>query len=506
MPQNVQLYDLLISCPGDITREISLIEDAVKEFNELYADVLGITIRTRHWSQSSYTQSGGKPQALLNNQFVNKCDAAVAIFWTRFGSPTDEYQSGTEEEIELMLQSKRQVFMYFSDKPIPPSSMNSDERKKVEAFREKYKDRGIFCTYSSDDEFKKLFFAHLSMYFLSEKRIADTTEKYVPSLKLMGINSQNKLSDAVSIYPFVPDTALSFEVFLNNIRTMFKEISELNVGTRSAIGNALLAGFNTPVEISTNNREYISTVASQLHIELPDDFFDLGNLCKDGLTSSLFIGSNLKGSPSEIKKYEMINKLRDTISDALKWAPVEKAFSDKLCTRLAVQNCGKAIDENIEITFELPQTALMSLDDFPKFSNEEMGYLLNDCDMEEFFGICSTSDYAVYSDSQRNHLNTYTPRPVGLPGYSPDYSESFTAELNDVFCYSIYPVGNRFIIKLKVDYLKHNTTVAFPTILLLKETFDEIPYKITSQNTPEVVKGCLKVVLPNEQSDSKNSK
>lgn len=257
MPQNVQLYDLLISCPGDITREISLIEDAVKEFNELYADVLGITIRTRHWSQSSYTQSGGKPQALLNNQFVNKCDAAVAIFWTRFGSPTDEYQSGTEEEIELMLQSKRQVFMYFSDKPIPPSSMNSDERKKVEAFREKYKDRGIFCTYSSDDEFKKLFFAHLSMYFLSEKRIADTTEKYVPSLKLMGINSQNKLSDAVSIYPFVPDTALSFEVFLNNIRTMFKEISELNVGTRSAIGNALLAGFNTPVEISTNNREYI---------------------------------------------------------------------------------------------------------------------------------------------------------------------------------------------------------------------------------------------------------
>ena len=40
---------------------------------------------------------GGKPQALLNEQFVNKCDAAVAIFWTRFGSPTDEYGSGTEE-------------------------------------------------------------------------------------------------------------------------------------------------------------------------------------------------------------------------------------------------------------------------------------------------------------------------------------------------------------------------------------------------------------------------
>ena len=104
MAQNVTLYNLLISCPGDIKEEVALIESAVEEFNELYAEPLGITIKTRHWSKSSYAQSGGKPQALLNEQFVNKCDAAVAIFWTRFGSPTDEYGSGTEEEIEMFYQ------------------------------------------------------------------------------------------------------------------------------------------------------------------------------------------------------------------------------------------------------------------------------------------------------------------------------------------------------------------------------------------------------------------
>lgn len=111
MAQSVTLYNLLISCPGDVRDEVTLIEAAVDEFNELYADPLGITIKTRHWSKSSYAQSGGKPQALLNEQFVNKCDAAVAIFWTKFGSPTDEYGSGTEEEIEIMLQSGKQVFM-----------------------------------------------------------------------------------------------------------------------------------------------------------------------------------------------------------------------------------------------------------------------------------------------------------------------------------------------------------------------------------------------------------
>lgn len=33
MPRNVVQYDLLISCPGDITSEISVIEDAVLQFN-----------------------------------------------------------------------------------------------------------------------------------------------------------------------------------------------------------------------------------------------------------------------------------------------------------------------------------------------------------------------------------------------------------------------------------------------------------------------------------------
>ena len=48
MAQSVTLYNLLISCPGDVRDEVTLIETAVDEFNELYTDPLGITIKTRH--------------------------------------------------------------------------------------------------------------------------------------------------------------------------------------------------------------------------------------------------------------------------------------------------------------------------------------------------------------------------------------------------------------------------------------------------------------------------
>lgn len=493
MAQNVTLYNLLISCPGDVKTEVALIETAVDEFNELYADPLGITIKTRHWSKSSYAQSGGKPQALLNEQFVNKCDAAVAIFWTKFGSPTDEYGSGTEEEIEIMLQSNKQVFMFFCDKPISPSQMNEDGYKKVQAFREKYKDRGIYFTYSSDEEFKKLFFAQLSMHFLSDKKVKEATVNNVSDLKLMGIDENGKLSEEASIYPFRLNTQTSMHQFLDTIRLMYQEIAGMNVGKRTDVNNAFFAGFTSPVDIDDKERKFITEVAEQLELGLPDDFFDLGNLGKDSISISMYGGPKLKGNSEEITKYRKIKKLHETISNALDWAPVEKAFSDKHCLRLAVQNCGKAIDEDVEITFEIPQKALLNLAEFPHFTNDEMGYLLNDCDMSILFGIDGTAEYIEYSESERNRTANYTPRPYGLPGYVPNYSDDFIDELNNVFCYSIYPNGDNYIVKLKVDYIKHNTTVAFPSILFIKDEVLEMPYKITSKNNPNVVAGVLKI-------------
>lgn len=370
-----------------------MIETAVDEFNELYAEPLGITIKTRHWSKSSYAQSGGKPQALLNEQFVNKCDAAVAIFWTRFGSPTDEYDSGTEEEIEIMLRSGKQVFMYFSDKPIPPSQMNEEGYEKVQAFRDKYKDRGIYFTYSSDEEFKKLFFAHLSMYFLSEKKIEETIGANRSELKLLGIAESGQLSGEASVCPFVLNSETTMQEYIDSIKAKYQEIAGMNVGNRTPVANTLFAGLTIPVDIDEKEREFLTSVAEQLECELPDCFFELGNLRKDSFTSNPFSGPGLKGSPEE----------------------------------------------------------------------------------------------------ERDRRKYYSARPYGLPGYVPDYSDDFVKELNDVFCYAIYLSENKYIVKLKVDYIKHNRTVSFPTVLLVKKKIDEIRYKITSKNNPDIIEGTLNV-------------
>lgn len=201
----------------------------------------------------------------------------------------------------------------------------------------------------------------------------------------------------------------------------------------------------------------------------------------------------LSGSPEEREKYRKIKKLRETISKALEWAPIEKVFSGMKCIKLAVQNCGKTIDEDVEIAFELPRESLVTLSEFPQLNNEEIEYLMNDCEMNVLFKISGTAEYIKYLESERNSRNHYSTCSYVIPGYVPDYSNDFIEALNDVFCYAIYSSEDKFIVKLKIEYIKHNTTVAFPTVLFVKKEIVEIPYRITSKNNPDVVEGNIKV-------------
>lgn len=500
MPKNVVQYDLLISCPGDIINEIKIIEDAVSQFNTQFSDVLGISVRIKHWRKSSYAQSGGKAQALLNEQFVNDCDAAVSIFWTRFGTPTDEYESGTEEEVEIMLSSGKQVFMYFSDKPISPSQMDSEGYKKVQAFREKYKDHGIYFTYSSDEDFKTLFFAHLSQYFLSEKKISEIKDTRHPELKIVGIDSNQHISDEAQIIKFEFNAEITMSEYLDKIQNLYNKISATKIEKSGDLPETLpelSLSMNEPVYICEKDKKIINFVAQKLDISIVEDFFNLGNLSQNRLSYMVGGTSSISGTATEKAKYHAIKELLDTISKTLQWVPVENAFCDKKCLKLALQNCGTDIDEDIEISLKIPKNSLLSISEFPRFNNDEMSYLLNDCNMSQLFGICSTSRYYDYNSSiiTNRKFSPHISSPSISLGFNHDYSDDFESELADVFCYSCFDEGEGYILKLKFDYIKHNTIIAFPSIIFIREPFQSLQYTITSKNSPEIVSKEIKITV-----------
>ena len=494
MARQVTQYDLLISCPGDIKSEIPLIEKAVGEFNTMFSDTLGISVRTKYWNKNAYSQSGGKPQTLINEQFVNDCDAAVALFWTRFGTPTDEYGSGTEEEIEIMLGANKQVFMYFSDKPLPPSQHNSNEYARVKEFREKYKDRGLYFNYSDDDEFYKLFFAHLTQYFIAEKRVSEIRAERAPKLLLRGIDSDGKLSEAATFQSLKLNTERTFQGEVIEIKELIGQISDIHVLALSGSLGSLYRGFGIPVEMDQKMVDAIKIVAERLNISLSEDFFCLGNLTKNPLSApTIFDEPQYNGSTEEKRKYGLIQKLYRNILEACSWGKVEDGFKNIMCVKLALTNDGTAADDEIDITLKIPRIKYLSLEELPVLEEETMQYLTQDCSLWDLLSIHGTAEYSDYDSSIKNPLQSTTPSSTPSIFNRTDYTEKYREELEDVFCYEVFEDGVDCVIKLKVDHLKHHKTVAFPAALLLKEKPEVINYTITSKNTAEVISGQISV-------------
>lgn len=488
MPKNITQYELLISCPGDVKEELQAIKRCVTRFNDLYSKALSINILPRHWSKSSYSQSGDKPQNILNEQFVDDCDAAVAIFWTRFGTPTDQYGSGTEEEIFKMLDSGKQVFMYFSDVPVSPANMQSDQYKKVCDFKDKYKDKGLYFTYNSVDDFENLFFAHLSKHFLSIEKVAEIKNERLPILKLQSIDESCKLNNQLIVNQFIPCHKSEID-FLAEAENNISKINSLHFA-RIDNPNKKMLILGSKVEIDRNQKDVLEIFAEMHKMDLSNDFFDLGNLRNSVIPSSLG-GKGIEGTPQEEKKYILISNTIKLIYNYMLWSEAKDALSGLSCIKMVLTNTGTTYDEDVEVSLTIPNEYYVDLSDVFQFDNPVMGYLLNDCEISALFGIKSTAEYSDYESSRKTHPPVFHSPNHSFINSEPDYTDDFFAEINDTFYYDVFEQGNDKIIKIKFDYIKQHTSTSFPSIIFVKEGLKSITYSISSKHNPEIVEDII---------------
>ena len=515
MGQDVRRYDILISCPGDIKAELVVIDSVVDRFNQQFSDDLGIMLRIRHWAKSSFSESGGNPQALLNKQFVEKCDAAVALFWTRFGTPTDQYGSGSEEEVQIMLDDGKQVFLGFSSKPIDPSMIDSDQYKALQAFKAKYTDKGIYFCYSTDEELEKTLFAHLTYYFMGKKQ-KDAEKRDLPKLVLAGIENE-ELVDHLVIKPFINQGCLESEHKLNTTKRLFDELAciELPVPyveekkarskpstpyTNALEGLANIQEFSmlslgTPVSISGERQKIITDAAKHLGIwqEAPAGTFFLGSL-KRMPTYHVGYSGDLVGSEDEKKKYKTLLQIVDTLTDYIHWHAFEAAFKDHLVAPLALTNVGSTPDEDIDLTLFFSDGQITRCNDLPILDDGTAKFIREDIGVDSLFSIPSTINYKDFVSAQTHVPVTRQTTDLSFPfGNNQSEQEMLQDELDGLFLYEYFYKSDQIVIKLHFDYIKQNTAVAFPSVLFINPFVDRIAYEIRSKKCPSVIRGELKL-------------
>ena len=129
MPQTISLYKLFLASPSDVKEERLIVESIINDFNNTYSSQLNARIELCSWEKSSYPSVGEYPQAVINSQIGDEYDIFLGILWTRFGSKTLNYESGTEEEFYRALERSQQVgkvhiMMYFNIEGVPLDSLD----------------------------------------------------------------------------------------------------------------------------------------------------------------------------------------------------------------------------------------------------------------------------------------------------------------------------------------------------------------------------------------------
>ncbi|MED4874583.1 hypothetical protein P9703_14010 [Bacillus subtilis] len=497
MPKSVTLYDLLISCPSDVKEELKIINEAVDDFNRMFGHANNATINTKHWSKDSYPQSGGRPQELLNQQFVLDCDAAVAVFWTRFGTPTDSYGSGTEEEIEELIKSDKQVFLYFCEKPINPSEIDFEQYQKIQQFKERYGKSNIYDTFTSTEDFKKKFLNHLSLHFLKQ------FEKGGEELKTseLSINSvfNGKITDKtkilVSNYSNCELIKSKTNEIINNIQDIEKihlkdNKQKENQNSKFNYSFPLIDYDLKEVKIDEDIREKICNFARNHSLEIEEDsFFDLGELKQK--RSQVFPNSYSQvGSKDAKEKFKMITQLYDNINMYNQWVNYFNNLDSKHYLRLCLSNTGTQYDEDIDVKLFFKEGLLCKPEDIPIPETD----IIEMCENSILPGLKGEKSLSIipYSDYPIPSINTFVPYRT-YQEKAKQLRNKFLDTLNNIFIYEYYNEDGFDIIVYNQSYLKQKSNVHLPSILIFNSPPEEIRYEIQSKYLPDTVTGEIEI-------------
>ena len=161
---------VFVASPADVSTERRDLIEVVNELNTTIAPHMNCTLELVRW-ETHCQPNMGRPQGIINAQ-IGSYDIFIGIMWKRFGTPTGEADSGTEEEFRraykcwVQDQSVRILF-YFSQASYKLESASEiDQLSRVMSFRSELQTIGLVWEYSSASGFRDVVRPHLARLIL----------------------------------------------------------------------------------------------------------------------------------------------------------------------------------------------------------------------------------------------------------------------------------------------------------------------------------------------------
>lgn len=156
-----RIIEVLIASPSDTASYRDAVELAIQDWNSQHAIDFGVALLPRRWERDARPALGASPQQVVNDQIVNRSEILIGIFWTRLGTATETADSGTAEEIRRFDDSGRPAHIYFSNQPVIPGSIDTEQYDRLRTFRDQISTRGLIGEFQDEDDLRRQVLADL---------------------------------------------------------------------------------------------------------------------------------------------------------------------------------------------------------------------------------------------------------------------------------------------------------------------------------------------------------
>lgn len=196
---------IFIASPTDVDDERTRLSLVINRLNKGLADHVNVVLEMKEWSD--VVPNMGRSQQVIFDQIpVSTWDVMIGILWNRYGMPSggkNPVESGTHEEFNAAYESwqetgKPHIMFYRCIRPVKDISLiDIDSQEKVNLFFKEFetggRNRGLYRTYNSSEEFERLVHDHLEkilIEFSANKKRNTTKKKLTP--ETVQVTSSNK--------------------------------------------------------------------------------------------------------------------------------------------------------------------------------------------------------------------------------------------------------------------------------------------------------------------------
>lgn len=240
MSYNCTAIEVMIASPSDVAKERRITAEVIHTWNTVNSYKTNVVLMPLAWETHSTPTMGTPPQEVINESVLERADLLIGIFWTRIGTPTEDSESGSIEEIEKHVNSGKPAMLYFSDQPVVPDSIDHEQYEKLTKFKEKCRTEGLVETYSDLAEYREKLARQLSIKINEDEKLQELISITVPESNLFETN--------INVEPLNPE-----------ILKLSEEAKRLLVeASQDQTGNILKLRHSEGFAVQTNGKDFVA--------------------------------------------------------------------------------------------------------------------------------------------------------------------------------------------------------------------------------------------------------